>query len=74
MESDPTTRQEDQSREKGQSLVEFAISLVLLVILVSGIVDLGRGKRMLVRGGAYDATYQITVPRNMAGGSEQPLH
>jgi hypothetical protein len=37
-------------------------------------VDLGRGKRMLVRGGAYDATYQITVPRNMAGGSEQPLH
>ncbi len=37
-------------------------------------VDLGRGKRMLVRGGAYDATYQITVPRDMTGGSEQPLH
>jgi len=37
-------------------------------------VDLGRGKRMLIRGGAYDATYQITVPREMAGGSEQPLY
>ena len=37
-------------------------------------IDLGRGKRMLVRGGAYDASYQITIPREMAGGSEQPLH
>lgn len=37
-------------------------------------VDLGRGKRVLVRGGAYDATYQITVPREMASGSEQPLY
>lgn len=36
-------------------------------------IDLGRGKRMLVKGGAYDATYQITVPREMTGGSEQPL-
>ena len=37
-------------------------------------IDLGRGKRMLIKGGAYDATYQITVPREMAGGSEQPLY
>jgi len=37
-------------------------------------IDLGRGKRMLVKGGAYDATYQITVPREMAGGREQPLY
>ena len=38
-------------------------------------VDLGRGKRMLVKGGAYDADYQITVPREMAGGDvEQPLY
>lgn len=29
-------------------------------------VDLGRGKRLLVRGGRYDAAYQITVPREMA--------
>jgi Transcriptional regulator, AbiEi antitoxin, Type IV TA system len=26
-------------------------------------IDLGRGKRLLVKGGAYDAAYQITVPR-----------
>jgi hypothetical protein len=38
-------------------------------------VDLGRGKRMLVKGGAYDADYKITVPREMAGGNgEQPLY
>jgi transcriptional regulator with AbiEi antitoxin domain of type IV toxin-antitoxin system len=37
-------------------------------------IDLGRGKRMLVKGGAYDATYQITVPRKMTGGSEHPLY
>ncbi len=37
-------------------------------------IDLGRGKRMLVRGGALDAAYQITVPREMTGGSEHPLY
>ena len=37
-------------------------------------IDLGRGKRMLIKGGAYDGTYQITVPREMARGSEQPLY
>jgi hypothetical protein len=37
-------------------------------------IDLGRGKRVLVKGGAYDATYQITVPREMAGDSEQSLY
>jgi len=37
-------------------------------------IDLGRGKRMLIKGGAYDATYQITVPREMADGSEQSLY
>lgn len=38
-------------------------------------VDLGSGKRMLVKGGAYDADYQITVPREMAvGDGEQPLY
>jgi len=29
---------------------------------------------MLIKGGAYDATYQITVPREMADGSEQSLY
>ena len=30
-------------------------------------IDLGRGKRMLVRGGRYDAKYLITVPRDLDG-------
>lgn len=31
-------------------------------------IDLGRGKRMLVRGGKLDQTYLITVPRDFDGG------
>jgi hypothetical protein len=30
-------------------------------------VDLGSGKRMLVRGGKLDRTYQITVPEDLHG-------
>jgi hypothetical protein len=30
-------------------------------------VDLGKGKRLLVRGGQLDPTYQITVPRDLHG-------
>jgi hypothetical protein len=37
-------------------------------------IDLGGGKRMIVNGGAYDAVYQITVPREMTGDSEQSLY
>ncbi len=37
-------------------------------------INLGRGKRMLIKGGMYDATYQITVPREIVDGSEQPLY
>lgn len=33
-------------------------------------VDLGRGKRMIVRGGALDSEYLITVPREMADDGE----
>ena len=29
--------------------------------------DLGRGKRMLVKGGRYNPTYMITVPRDLNG-------
>ncbi len=36
-------------------------------------IDLGRGKRMLVRGGAFDASYQITVPKQMAKRNENSL-
>jgi hypothetical protein len=42
--------------------------------LETGTIDLGRGKRMLIKGGVLDATYQITVPRQMNGGSEQSLY
>lgn len=37
-------------------------------------VDLGRGKRLIVKGGAYDATYQITVPRGMTVGQEKSIY
>jgi transcriptional regulator with AbiEi antitoxin domain of type IV toxin-antitoxin system len=30
-------------------------------------IDLGAGKRMLVKGGKFDKTYQITVPENLGG-------
>lgn len=43
-------------------------------VLETGQIDLGRGKRMLIKGGAYDAVYQITVPREMANGSQQPIY
>lgn len=33
---------QEEKLQKGQSMVEFAISLVILLVLVSGIVDLGR--------------------------------
>ncbi len=33
-------------------------------------VDLGSGKRMIVKGGALDKTYSITVPRSMTGGRD----
>lgn len=37
-------------------------------------VDLGRGKRLVVKGGALDTQYQITVPRAMIHGHEQPVY
>lgn len=37
-------------------------------------VNLGRGKRLIVKGGAYDAAYKITVPRELTVGQEQSLY
>jgi hypothetical protein len=34
--------QDNPSRERGQSLVELAVSLVILLLLVGGVVDFGR--------------------------------
>ena len=31
-------------------------------------IDLGKGKRLLVRGGALNAVYQITVPKDLDAG------
>jgi hypothetical protein len=31
-------------------------------------IDLGKGKRMLVRGGKFDPKYNITVPENLDAG------
>jgi hypothetical protein len=36
-------------------------------------INLGKGKRMLVKGGAFDPNYQITIPREMSVGSEQSI-
>jgi len=37
-------------------------------------IDLGKGKRMMIKGGTFDALYQITVPREMASGSEPSIY
>lgn len=36
-------------------------------------IDLGQGKRSVIKGGAFDARYRITVPREMAHDAEQPV-
>ncbi len=56
--------------EKGQSLVEFAISVVVLLILLVGIVDLGRAlfAYMTLRDAAQEgALYGSLYPTDAAG-------
>ncbi len=36
-------------------------------------IDLGRGKRMMVRGGVFDAAYKITIPKQMVKKNENSL-
>jgi len=36
-------------------------------------IDLGRGKRMLVKSGVFDAAYQITIPKQMVKEDENSL-
>ncbi len=33
-------------------------------------INLGKGKRMIIRGGTFDKEFQITIPKEMADGSE----
>jgi hypothetical protein len=56
--------------EKGQSLVEFAFSLVILLILISGIVDLGRAffTYMALHDAAQEgAIYESLNPEDTSG-------
>ena len=54
------------SREKGQSLVEFAFGVVVLVILVAGIFDLGRAlfTYMAMRDAAQEGALWASVNAN----------
>jgi len=59
-----------KKKEKGQSLVEFAVSVVILLLLLSGIVDLGRlfFQYIAMRDAAQEgATYGIIDPSEWNG-------
>ncbi|UCH59062.1 MAG: pilus assembly protein [Anaerolineales bacterium] len=56
--------------EKGQSLVEFSVSLVVLLVMLAGLVDLGRGlfTYMALRDAAQEgALYGSFNPTDTAG-------
>jgi Flp pilus assembly protein TadG len=64
------TQETNSQSEKGQSLLEFGISLVVLLVLVSGVIDLGRAFFTLIT--LHDAvqegvTYAIICPTDTAG-------
>ena len=64
------TDEGDIREEKGQSLVELAVSLVILLLLVGGIVDLGRAffTTMSLRDAVQEgALYGSIDPTNTAG-------
>jgi hypothetical protein len=59
-----------EKHQKGQSLVEFAVSVVILLLLLSGIVDLGRifFQYISMRDAAQEgATYGIICPYDIDG-------
>lgn len=61
--------QSDTRREKGQSLVELAVIMVILLLLVAGIVDLGRAffTTMTLRDAVQEgALYGAIDPTNTA--------
>lgn len=49
-------RNDNSSKERGQSLMEFSVSLVFVLVLLAGLVDLGRGlfTYMALRDGAQE--------------------
>lgn len=65
-----TTEPQENKKEQGQSLVEFAISLVILLVLVSGIVDFGRAFFSFVTlndAAKEGATYASICPTDISG-------
>lgn len=63
-------QKKDHQSQNGQALVEFAMSLFFLLLLISGIVDLGRAifTYMDLREAAQEgAAYGTVNPRDIAG-------
>lgn len=61
-------RSQNESSESGQSLIEFAVSLVIVLILLAGIVDLGRAffTYLSLRDAAQEgAAYASICPTNV---------
>ncbi len=58
-----------QNTEQGQSLVEFAISLVIILLLLAGVVDLGRAffAYIIVRDAAQEGAVYGSIHANDPG-------
>ena len=60
---DPTQRQLGRSESNVDYFDQIAAALPILETeLVHYRIDLGKGKRLIVRGGRYDREFRITVP------------
>jgi Flp pilus assembly protein TadG len=60
----------NERNAKGQSLVEFAVSAMIMLLLIAGIADLGRAffSYMAIRDAAQEgAAYGSTYPDDLAG-------
>ncbi len=69
MKSNLSSNPKSITHEEGQSLVEFAISLVLLLVLLSGLVDTGRALftyLALQESAEEGALFGSTAPTNIA--------
>lgn len=67
----------DSNRQSGQSLIEFAISLVILLILLAGLIDTGRAlfTYLALRESAEEgALYGSTDPTNNTAIQSRALH
>lgn len=70
-------RKKSEKQEKGQSLVEFAITLVILLILLAGLIDTGRAlfTYLALRESAEEgALYGSTDPSDTAAIEERAVN